>query len=75
MGAVAVLLNQLLEQVCQHMCLGVNIDSSFHSWVVFSIENENKVNWELAEACDVIKKDLELRIFTNLVMHAWHMED
>jgi len=57
------------------MCLGVNIDSSFHSWAVFSIENKNKVNWELAEACDAIKKDPELGIFTNLVMHAWHMED
>lgn len=57
------------------MCLGANIDSSFHSRAVFSIKNKNEMNWELAKACDAIKKGAELRVFANLVMHAWHMED
>ena len=75
MRAVAVLLDQLLERVCQCVCLDMNIDSSFQSWVVFSIENKNQVNWELAEVCNAVKKDVELGIFANLVMHAQHMED
>ena len=75
MRAVAVLLNQLLERICQCVRLDANIDPSFQGWAVFSIENKNQVNRELAEACNAVKKDAELRIFANLVMHARHMED
>ena len=74
MRAVAELLDQLLEWVCQCRCLGANIDSSFHSWAVFSIKNKDEVNWELVEVCYVIKKIVKLKVFANLVMHAWDME-
>jgi len=75
METIAILLNELLERARQRMCLGANINASFDRRTVFSVENENEVDRELAEACEAIEKGSEFGVFTGLVMHAWYMED